>query len=290
MRVWRKSDIQAYVDARTAETYKKTGQTTKPQTIRKELGTLSVVWVSAQEAKRIKGGPPIQRLRFAKDEDKHKFRTWGECERAVSRAGLSGLKKPSKVQRQKAGTIWESLFLTEDEILAVLEFARDYPIFPMLAFAAYTGARRSEMCRAEIEDVNFDNGTIDIREKKRNTSKTFTFRHIPLHDDLREILSSYLAQHPGGYNLFCGRGNGVLTWTMASKRFKSTFKGSKWEVLHGWHTLRHSFASNLARRGVAQPHIDELMGHETEAMRKRYRHLFPQDLTLSVGRLFSRVQ
>ena len=144
----------------------------------------------------------------------------------------------------------ESLFLTEDEILTILEHARGFPIYPMLSFAAYTGARRSEMCRAEIEDVNFDNGTVQIREKKRDTSKHITFRHVPLHDDLREVMADYLALHPGGNDLFCGRGKGSLTWNMATKRFRSTVKGSKWEVIHGWHTFRHSFASNLARRNV----------------------------------------
>jgi integrase len=42
--------------------------------------------------------------------------------------------------------------------------------------------------------------------------------------------------------------------------------------------LRHSFASNLARTGrVCQAEIDDLMGHQTEEMRLRYRHLFPED-------------
>ncbi len=43
----------------------------------------------------------------------------------------------------------------------------------------------------------------------------------------------------------------------------------------GFHTYRHSFASNLAAAGVDQRVIDEWMGHQTEAMRKRYRHWFP---------------
>lgn len=284
-----KKDIQGYVDRRANETYKYTGQKTKPQTIKKELGTLSVVWTWARDAGEVKAGPTTQKLRFPKGEEKLPFRTRTECERAITRAGLARPNKLTTSQKQKAGEIWESLFLTEDEITAVLEYARDWLIHPMLAFAAYTGARRSEMCRAEVEDVNFDTGMVQIREKKRDTSKTVTFRHVPLHDDLRQIMGTYLAQHLGGNDLFCGRGNGNLTWNMATKRFRSTFKDSEWQVLHGWHTFRHSFASNLARRGVPQPHIDELMGHETEAMRKRYRHLFPQDLAESVGRLFSRV-
>jgi integrase len=54
-------------------------------------------------------------------------------------------------------------------------------------------------------------------------------------------------------------------------------KNSKWSVLRGYHVLRHSFASNLARHGVDQYKIDEFMGHQTDEMRRRYRHLFPED-------------
>ena len=36
----------------------------------------------------------------------------------------------------------------------------------------------------------------------------------------------------------------------------------------GFHSYRHSFASNLAAAGVDQRIIDEFMGHQTEAMRK----------------------
>ena len=51
-------------------------------------------------------------------------------------------------------------------------------------------------------------------------------------------------------------------------------KGPKWHVLRGYHAFRHSFASNLADAGVDQRVTDELMGHSTVEMQKRYRHLF----------------
>lgn len=266
-----KKDVQAYVDRRAAETYKRTGKKTMPQTIKKELGTQSVICNWARDEGLIRSGPPTQKLRFQKSDEKHPFRSWADCERAAAR-GTAG--------------VWESLYLDEAETRAVLDHARGRPIYPMLMFAAYTGARRSEMCRAEVDDIDLDSNVVRIREKKRDRSKIFTYRHVPLHPKLREALIDYLADHPGGDHLFCGQGSGPLTKIMASKRFRACMKDSKWQVLRGWHTFRHSFASNLARRGVPQPHIDELMGHETEAMRRRYRHLFPQDLAASVGRLF----
>jgi hypothetical protein len=41
-------------------------------------------------------------------------------------------------------------------------------------------------------------------------------------------------------------------------------------VVKGYHVLRHSF----------------MVGHQTEAMRRRYRHLYPQTVANAVKRVF----
>ncbi|GAG00848.1 unnamed protein product, partial [marine sediment metagenome] len=68
-----------------------------------------------------------------------------------------------------------------------------------------------------------------------------------------------------------------LTKDQATDFFKRTLRGSKWEVVKGFHTLRHSFASICAMKGTAQEIIDTWMGHQTQEMRERYRHLFPEE-------------
>lgn len=42
-----------------------------------------------------------------------------------------------------------------------------------------------------------------------------------------------------------------------------------------WHSLRHSFASQLAMAGVPLPQIQAWMGHSTITMTMRYAHLAP---------------
>lgn len=43
----------------------------------------------------------------------------------------------------------------------------------------------------------------------------------------------------------------------------------------GLHTLRHSFISACAAKGVDERFIDEWVGRSTDPQRRRYRHLAP---------------
>jgi hypothetical protein len=56
--------------------------------------------------------------------------------------------------------------------------------------------------------------------------------------------------------------------------------------LRGWHALRHSFCSNCAAAGVDQRLIDAWVGHTTEGMRRRYRHLLPNQERQAIQTVF----
>jgi hypothetical protein len=55
----------------------------------------------------------------------------------------------------------------------------------------------------------------------------------------------------------------LLTAGKCHDHFKRTLAGSKWEVLRGLHTLRHSVASCLAAAGVDQRIIADFRGGVT---------------------------
>src|SRR5207247_4212704 len=111
--------------------------------------------------------------------------------------------------------------------------------------------------------------TVLIREKKRDKTKRLTFRRVPMSEMLAEVFSDWFARHPGGAYTLCREPNQMLRQTFATKSFRRCFKGTKWVRMRGFHIFRHSFASNLAGVGVDQRIIDEFMGHQTEAMRRR---------------------
>src|SRR5262249_49474429 len=148
--------------------------------------------------------------------------------------------------------------------------------------------RRSEIARSRVEDFKFAKREVVIREKKKS-QKALTLRRVPMSVLLHDTMQAYFhTAHPGGAYTICEVADRPVPVNVLAHAFARTLAASKWAVLRGYHVLRHSFASNLALSNEDQRVIDDLMGHQTEAMRKRYRHLFPEQRRNAVDRLFGR--
>ena len=193
--------------------------------------------------------------------------------------------------------LWDCLFLSRDEIDELLKHVRENAlhdfIYPMFVMAAHTGARRSELIRSQL--VDFGSDFVTIREKKRRRGKLST-RRVPMSPSLATAIKEWEGVHPGGSSTFCltdimysskTRERAMpITPSEANKHFNRVLLNSKWTVIPGWHCLRHSFCSNCAMKGIDQRLIDAWVGHTTEEMRKRYRHLFPNHETQSMQLVF----
>jgi integrase len=264
-------DLQEYVNTRV----RRIGKPSIPLstvTLRKELASFRACFNWAVQTGLLAGSFPNRGLRFPKGDERRPFMTWDDIERRVNRGGLSA---------EETNRLWDSLFLDLGQIEEFITFVKlngSRPwMYPMCVAAAHTGARRSELARLQIDDVDWDGKTILLHERKRMRGQRTT-RRVPLTPELERTLKEWLKSgHPGGSQLFCERGETIRSVTAvdAGTQFWQTVRGSKWQILRGWHVFRHSFASNLAAKGVDQRFIDEFLGHQTEAQRRRYRHLFP---------------
>jgi integrase len=279
------SDLKKHVDRRA-----KRG--VSPVTIKKELATFRACWNWAIHGGVLKTPFPGKGLRFPKENEKEPFRTFAEIEAILASGQAAG---------RRADCLWESLYLTKPELEEFLGYVKENGtlpwLFPLVAFAAYTGARRSEIIRALVTDLDLKAGTVTIREKKRLKGKRST-RTAPLTPTLAQVLKDWLAQKPPCQHLFCQAervsrsktrrdGPTAVTKDEAHDHFKRTTAGSKWQVLRGYHVLRHSFISALASQGVDQRVIDEVVGHQSEEQRKRYRHLYPRVVKEAVTKAFA---
>jgi integrase len=275
--------LQSYVDARSKEAGRR-GELLSHVTIKKEIGTFASIWNKWALPQAFVAVPsPTKSLVYHKVKSKPPFQTWSQIERQLSRGGLTAVEE---------NKLWNSLFLTLEEIDELLQFVRKVSrqafVYVMFCLAAHTGARRSEILRSRVDDFDFDSETVTLREKKRDRSKELTFRSVPMSPFLKKVMREWFAEHPGGQLTICEEPGKPLSPQLAAHHFRWTVDGSNWEKLLGWHVLRHSFASNCAAKGIDQRLIDEWMGHQTEEMRKRYRHLIPSTQRDAIRAVFGR--
>lgn len=312
------ADLQRFVDKR-AKDKGKNGRTMAPASIKSQIVTLRTAWNWAEKMKMVAGRFPYDGLRYPKSTEKPPFQTRAEIERRI---------KAGRLAKAEIADLWDSLYLLRPEIDDLLAIVRKQAahrwIYPAVVFVAHTGARRSETVRVQVHDVDFDNNTVLIHEKKRVRGQRST-RRVSLSPLLRQVLREWLETHPGGPNLFChaetvarskkrsattGHQHGkdrakslngrLVTVTRRTAvpvgqpitrdefhdHFKRTLADTKWSVIKGAHALRHSFCSNLAMKGVDQRIIDEFLGHQTEQQRKRYRHLAPHTKAEALSLVF----
>lgn len=283
-------DLQRYVDTRASDKGIR-GSRLSPATIKKELTTLRSLWNWARMAGHLKRAFPSRGLRFPKTADKPPFQTWSEIARKIEIYQYSP---------EEQTALWDSLFLTTEEIKDLLDDVKQVAlrrcIYPMFVFAAHTGARRSEILRSRVEDIDLAAKMLTIREKKRERGR-LTTRTVPISPLLACVLQDLIASHPGfgpTFSLDTGfprsRKNRLalepLTGDEAQDHFKRTVAKTKWKQVRGWHVFRHSFCSNCAAAGIDQRIINAWVGHQTEAMVNRYRHLIPNQQQEAIGKVF----
>lgn len=287
------ADLQGYVNKR-AKAAGKHGRTISATTVRKEIHTLRAAWRWGAKHGLVAGPFLNDGLRYPRTDEKPHFMTRKEIERHIAAGGLDDA---------EIADLWNSLYLTVSEVAEFLQYFKQKAlqpfIYPAVAFVAHTGARRSEMLRARVADVDFTGKMITLHEKKRVQGRNTT-RRVPLTPFLDRVLRDWLAMHPGGSFLFCqeelprnglSRGgiNGSgsqLNRGKAYDHFRRVLGKSKWKVVAGFHVLRHSFISACAMKGIDQRFIDEWTGHSTEQQRKRYRHLAPSSQLQALSRVF----
>lgn len=271
--------VQRFVDDRSQELHR--GHPVKPKTVRKAVATLRFVWNWANRRGEVPTKFPDVELVFPKEKQPEPFRTYDQIKAILARGGID---------KRRERELWDGLFLAPAEVEEVLKHVRRKTsaryLFPFLVTAAYTGARRAELFRARVEDFDFENKLVLLREKKRSRD-TETFRTVDMAPRVEATMRQYFTDvHPGGAFAFCSVADRTLTDGQTWKAFRMGVKGSKWYVLRGYHAFRHSFASNLAAAGIDQRVIDELMGHTTVEMQKRYRHLFPDQRRAAILTVF----
>lgn len=272
-------DLQGYANKRLKEKYNR--RAVSPQTVAKELATFGTIWRWGI-AKNLCNGPvPTADVDLPAKAPGELWRPLSETENYLVQAGDL---PPERVQE-----IWHRTWLPVGDVIAFLQSVKatsDAQGFAMLATAALTGMRRSEVARSQVEDWDWPNNIVYVRETKRNPKgSTFTRRAVPILPALKAIVSPQIDGKP-----FAG-----CCWELANrKRVEDVLRdlvvdattGTRFENIRGWHTLRHSLRSNLENAGVDDRIVDAILGHDgRSAVKRAYSHRDMAQLHEAVGRL-----
>jgi site-specific recombinase XerD len=186
-------------------------------------------------------------------------------------------------------------FYSDAEAEAIIEWAAAQPGFRwqvgrvLLLTLCYTGLRLNELVNLSTEEVDLDNRRISLVGKGRKP-RVVPIPH-PLVAPLREYVdnmrprlpaSAYFFINPRGNRRLRGRHGPRALYDLVAKAGTSAGVPSR----HFPHRWRHSYATDLIRRGVDIHVVQRLMGHSNIATTSRYLHLSDADLLAAVDRAF----
>ena len=175
----------------------------------------------------------------------------------------------------------DPIFISKDEFdLIVSKEPRD--IFKLtFELAFYTGMRLSEITHLDWGQVNLNEKYVEVLNTDLFTTKSKRSRKIYLTDYLIERLEIFRLQNNKGY-VFQKYYGERYSGTYVSKSFKRALRQTDLNQKIHFHTLRHSFASNLVQRGANLYSIKELMGHSSISVTEQYSHLNNESLQKTI--------
>ena len=126
------------------------------------------------------------------------------------------------------------------------------------------GLRRGEVIRLQLNDIDWRNGVFTVRRSKRGGLQQFPLRPEVSDSILQYIRSArprsscqhvFVSFHPPFGPIYPTSINAIVTSRLNRLKIKASRRGP--------HSLRHSCAMELLRRGTSLREIADFLGHRT---------------------------
>jgi integrase/recombinase XerD len=171
------------------------------------------------------------------------------------------------------------IFINKKELELIVSKEANPTLTLLYRFAFYSGMRLSEITNLEWDDdVNMKEKLIYVQNKDPFTTKGKKERVLPISKSLKKILKGVKSKDG---IVFSNNGK-KFNPTYVSKSFKKCVMASGLNSKIHFHSLRHSFASNLAQRGINLYVIQKLLGHSKITTTQIYSHLRNEDLVKAI--------
>jgi integrase len=149
---------------------------------------------------------------------------------------------------------------------------------PLVTLALHTGMRKGELRALQWSDVDFDTGTLRIRQDKAGEG-----RWVALNSTAREALLTVKREQKvmGSFVFASPRGKFLHN---LERDWRPALRAAAIPDFR-FHDLRHTFASRLAMAGVDIHTVQVAGGWLSPIMVQRYTHLSPGHVRAAVERL-----
>jgi len=169
-------------------------------------------------------------------------------------------------------------WITEDELRLICSKIKNKKIRDMVQFSFYSGARLGEIVSIKWSDIDLRERNIHIG--KSHKTKSGKERIVPICDPLFEILSQRHEVYKKGKIIdlrspyvWRQRNGNAYKPGFVSRKFMEARRTAKLSEGIHFHSLRHSAASYLVKKGISLFVIRELLGHQDIKTTQVYSHL-----------------
>ena len=191
------------------------------------------------------------------------------------------------------------VFINSDQLLAISNQLKNEVIKDFVVFGFYTGMRLNEIINLTWRNVDLEAKIITVGDESF-TTKGRNQRYIPICEEVLKVIENLelRMQNENGKNVipinsfasdqgfvFCKKDGFKYCGNYVSRKFKNAcIAAGMNEAIH-FHSLRHSFASNLVQKGVPLYTIKELLGHSSISTTEIYSHLNMDSLREAIKKL-----
>lgn len=142
--------------------------------------------------------------------------------------------------------------------------AEDQPLADLIALAAYTGARREELCGLKVGNVSWEGGGwLTIKGAKTDAGN----REVPIHQAVLPLVKRLVGKRSAGFVL---EGLDEDQWGRRGDALGKRFGRLKASQGHGpektFHSIRHAFVQLMRATGAPEDLVADLVGHRVATM------------------------
>jgi site-specific recombinase XerD len=221
-----------------------------------------------------------------------------------------------KIKLQKKQKV-NPVFINSEQLLMISDQLKNGTIKDIVIFAFYTGMRLNEIINLTWRNIDLDSRIITVGDENF-TTKGRNQRYIPICEEVLSAIENVelrIRQKDDGQVqneknkgktemrlvkliedasavliiskgfVFCKRDGSKYCGNFVSRKFKNACVAAGMDSSIHFHSLRHSFASNLVQKGISLYTIKELLGHSSISTTEIYSHLNMDTLREAIGKL-----